>query len=363
MAALAGAACSAPSEVATLQASIVNGELSDETDDAVVEVYAGEPGSQDHCSGALIAPNVMLTALHCVAEFDTSGKFTCDSTGALTTRPPAGSIGATKDPATITVHVGVTPNQDPDAIGATVFGSRSNLICRNDIAVVVLDRELDLPVAPVRLERRTRRGELVRAVGYGSTGMSGRIQRYVRRDVTVTHVGEERDFEPEGTAAPNTFVVTEGPCQGDSGGPAISEETGAVVGVYSISAGSSCTAPGIRNVFTTVAPFVDMIQEAMELAGHEPVLEPPEPVVEGGAGGQPPEPQGGSLAGGTGGTAGTGGGRGGAHGGTEPEPEDPGSGSRDDASCACRVVPAKGAANGAGIFAALLAIGLLRRRR
>jgi MYXO-CTERM domain-containing protein len=354
-------ACSGTPEVDSLRSAIVNGELSDDTDASVVEIYAGTGNARDHCSASLIAPNVIVTALHCVAEFDTLATFTCNSSGALTTPPPAGAIGAPKDPESITVHLGVTPNTEPDAVALRVFGSGTNQICRNDFAIVVLDRDLDAPLAPIRLDRHTRRGELVRAVGYGSTGMSGLIQRHVRHAMTVTAVGEERDFEQEGVASPNTLVVTEGPCQGDSGGPAISEETGAVIGVYSISAGRACTSPNIRNVFTNVAPFHSVIQEAMEYAGYDPILEPPEPEPLGGTGGQAPEPVGGSAGLAGTGTGGASGGRAGAAQGGD-EPDDPGSGSREDASCACRVTPAQSAGR-SGLLAALVGFGLLLRRR
>lgn len=359
-------ACSAPEGVETFQSAIVNGELSDESDDAVVELYAGTGSSRDHCSASLIAPNVIVTALHCVAQFNTLGRFSCSSSGALTTStPPDGSIGGPKDPASISVHLGVTASLTPDAVGVRVFGSGTDNICRNDIALVVLDRELDAPIAPVRLERQTRRAELVRTVGYGLTGMSGQIRRHVRHGVTVTDVGTDRDYPRQGLAAPNTFVVTEGPCQGDSGGPALSEETGAVIGVYSVSAGVSCTSDGIRNVFTTLAPFSSLVQQALEYAGHEAVLEPPEPMPEGGSGGEAPEPQGGSGALPNGGTGNITGGIGGASGGRAGaaqggEPEDPGSGSRDDASCACRLTPSNGSGQGAG---ALVALALLAFRR
>jgi secreted trypsin-like serine protease len=89
----------------------------------------------------------------------------------------------------------------------------------------------------------------------------------------VIDVGPASDSDPIGTAAPRTFVVNEGPCHGDSGGPAISEETGALLGVYSLAAASSCTSVGARNVFTRLAPFSSLILGTFDQIGVEPVLE------------------------------------------------------------------------------------------
>ena len=98
-------------------------------------------------------------------------------------------------------------------------------------------------------------------------------------------MGPTADGETERTAAPRTFVLNEGPCHGDSGGPSFDETTGALLGVYSVTAGSSCTGIGIRNVYTSLAPFSALALDAFVAAGAEPLLEddgetavpPPEP--------------------------------------------------------------------------------------
>jgi hypothetical protein len=157
-----------------------------------------------------------------------------------------------------------------------------------------------------------------------------------RRDVTVVDVGDVGCFQGTGPTPPDTFVVTEGPCHGDSGGPALSAETGAVTGVYSLTLAPSCTAFGARNTYALVSPYEDMIREALEFAGREPVLEPMM--------GEPPECTG---TGGSGGSTGE------------------GSGSRDDASCACRAAGGRHAAYGfyALVLAAFAAVRRGARRR
>src|SRR5689334_15843348 len=68
-------------ELSTERSAVINGVLSDETQDGVVFVDGGTNGL---CSGSLIAPNVVLTALHCIAHNDKTGVFTCNSDGTLT---------------------------------------------------------------------------------------------------------------------------------------------------------------------------------------------------------------------------------------------------------------------------------------
>lgn len=254
------------------QQAIVQGQASGYT--GVVSLSAGGGNVRSGCSATLIAPNVVLTALHCVSDFNDTAEFRCRSDGSLDSVPPAGVIGAPLDPATVQIRAGATYTERPDALGSRVFGSNSTHICRHDIAVVVLDRDLEAAVSPLRFARPTNVGEVMTVIGYGINETPFE-SRFERSGVRVLAVGEVDGRAGVGAAAPDTFVLGEGACRGDSGGPALSEDTGAITGVYSIAAGVSCTATGVRNVYTSVAPFEALIVEALEWAGHEPRRESP----------------------------------------------------------------------------------------
>jgi Trypsin len=251
--------------------AIVNGMPSPELDDSAMALLSGTGSLRAGCTATLIAPDIVLTALHCVAESG-SGPFTCRPDGTLSSPPPNGVLGATVEPSSIEVRMGAKYKTDIDALGAKVFRSGATDICKQDIAVVVLDRELDAPISRMRLHKRTQRGEYIRAVGYGASGM-GSTDRFARDGLRVTDVGEDQTAEVAGNAPPYTFVTGEGPCQGDSGGPAFSEETGALMGVYSISASVDCETLGVRNIYTALAPFEPLLMKAFEYAGREPLLE------------------------------------------------------------------------------------------
>lgn len=335
VAALSAVACAADGqfaadELAQQAQAILGGQPSGAEEDGVVYIDGGLG-----CSATLVAPDVVLTALHCVAEFR-PGPFLCGDDGNLQTPEPDGVLGATLAPETIEIRVGAQISAQPAAYAKKVFRSGAKDICKQDIAVVVLDRELDLPLSTMRLKHRTQRGSRMRAVGYGHNDEDQGSGRYTRGGLRVTDVGKDANAEADGRAAPYTFVLTEGPCQGDSGGPAFSEETGALAGVYSISASSSCDSLGIRNIYTALAPFEDLILEAFEYAGREPLLEPSSDGADDGGGAQEPT--------------------------VRSEDEDGGSGSRRDSSCALTTKRAVYSPAAAALTSALLALFVLRRR-
>lgn len=334
---LGAVACMAPvdeSPTAELRAPIVNGEASDTAEDYVVRLESKAVGSNgENCTATLVAPNVVFTALHCVSYFG-AGIFSCDADGTLVpTKPGDGEIRALAPAESVKIFVGPETKTEPDAYGIKVFGTGASNICRNDFAIVILDRNLELPVASLRLVRPMARGELMTIVGYGLTEDQMSHGRRRRSGVPVTDVGPLVLSGPT-TAAPRTFVLSQGACFGDSGGPAFSEETGALSGVYSLAGGQVCTARNVRNVYTRLSPFAKLIEQAFAEAGAEPVLEPYDGPPE-----QIDDPDGEP---------------------SEPEDESGGSGSR---SQGCASAAGRPGSKAVGLVFALAAVMRLRRRR
>jgi trypsin len=278
---LATACGQAPDDLAigSVGQAIVNGTVSDDSDDSSVYVLANTEGDPIFCTGTLIAPNLVATALHCITN-SRLGTFTCNPDGSITSDSAAvGRMGALVAPADVNITVGPTIiGSAPSAYGVRLFGSGSTQICRGDIGFIVLDHDLDLPITPVRLDYGVASGDLLDIIGYGETEEVESSGRHRRSGVRVIDVGPASEDDPTITAAPRTFVTNEGACHGDSGGPALAADTGALVGVYSLTAGTSCTGIGIRNVYTSINLYSKLALQAFEAAGAEPILDeaPPE---------------------------------------------------------------------------------------
>jgi len=276
-------------ELGSVEQAVVNGQVSEaSSDDTAVYVRARWSGEAVACTGTLVAPNLVATALHCITETPSGACtvtaqqcFSCNSDGTLAEDSALGRIGPLIDAADVNVTVGSQiAGVAPTATAVQLFGSNSTQICRGDIGFILLDRDLDAPVTPVRLDWSIETNDTIRILGYGESETSGTSGRRMRSGVRVIEVGPASEDDPTITAAPRTFVVNEGPCHGDSGGPALSEDTGALVGVYSLTAGQSCTGIGVRNVYTNLSLFANLARQAFQASGHDPVLDPEPPEVE-----------------------------------------------------------------------------------
>ncbi|MBI2394447.1 MAG: S1 family peptidase [Deltaproteobacteria bacterium] len=257
-AAMALVACSAerpidadPSVSVTVDQAIVHGARDGTRHRSVVALIARDGAVGHLCTAAVIAPDVVLTARHCVAELLAAG-IECPA------RAP--QVGASLHPGALAVHPSADARTGPPAaFGRAIHAPRTDALCDADLALVTLDRPVAVP--PMRLARgkRPRVGDRIVAVGYGQLGdRGGQGLRRFRSDVSILSV------------SPAEMVVDESTCSGDSGGPAIDEDTGEILGVLSRGS-STCAGAGARNVYTRVTPFLELIDRVV---GVEP---PPSP--------------------------------------------------------------------------------------
>lgn len=274
-----------PSEpsVAATRAPVVGGEVSPSggREDAVVLMRTIVDNAEIVCTATLVAPNLVITARHCVSHL-AQGDFRCTVQGELVSDDPgAGVLGMHFDAAGLDFYDGKTPRQDPIAHGREILSTLSDTICVNDLAFVVLDRDVTLPVSPLREQGRAVIGEAVTLVGYGfdDAMADGSVldvttqPRTHNTHLTIADVGPAGDDGV--TSAPPRSIVVAGPsgCIGDSGGPLISSATGAVLGVYSLLDGTTCLAADARNLFTDVPDFGVLAEQAFTAAGSQPTPE------------------------------------------------------------------------------------------
>jgi hypothetical protein len=256
---------------ATVAQPVTGGVESGPEDDATVQLHTPSKG----CTGVLVAANLVLTARHCLAISERKDEI-CASDGTSTDDQLLTIVDyAPKD---ILIHVGsqsynenATDNQVA-AYAKRIFLTNGNTFCRNDIALLVLDRDLEgIEPVPMRIFSGVKRTELMSVIGYGRTSSSGEEGRHRRDGVEVLDVGRSEYSSAASAQVDRTFALGPSACEGDSGGPALAE-SGAVVGVFSMYSGD-CSLPTARNTFTQVAPYADLVFDAFDEAGAEPWFE------------------------------------------------------------------------------------------
>ena len=257
---------------ATRTAPSIFGGAKDDDSNAIPGVVALRVGTGttfELCSGALVAPNVVLTARHCVTKNATTS-VACDENGHSANGP---HVTSDEEPGTIAVYTGSSPSFAKPGVskGRAIISPTGPYLCDSDIALVVLDTPItDIAPLAVRIHTTARQGEVIRSIGYGQNDESSPIgTRFRKTGVEVLAQGKavSPSKTPLGT---HEFEVGKSICQGDSGGPAISEETGAVIGV--VSRGGGCD-DDFGHIYTTTAGFEQLFADAFALAGATPTDE------------------------------------------------------------------------------------------
>ena len=246
----------------TARSPIINGAASPPSQDSVVIILMGQAGG--FCTGTLIAPNVVLTARHCVSNYaeDDCGTFTGDIA-----------------PATQGIAIGGGANERSAPVAHAkkyfyVEGAKGLCDPAVDIAVMLLDRDITgVPIAKVR-EAPVAVGESFVAVGYGEDENKQVSVRRQRTGVTSVAVGPAtQTFTPTNAPAyryelpAGEIAVTEAVCHGDSGGPLFDMQQ-RVVGVTSRGTDPQDVCVARPDIFSAVAQHLDVIDRALVAAGH-----------------------------------------------------------------------------------------------
>ncbi len=273
------------------QRSAVVGAIPSTTEDDFV-VYLTHIGKNNYgCGATLIAPNLVVTAKHCLHETGDGGTSRCDATGEPTIDDVNGRLATPRvPPADLAFHGGFDAkkrvdesNAPPEARGKQILDDGTLVKCSHDIAFVVLDRPMATrPIARVRLGKRPVEGGIVAVAGWGQ--VEDRIlpkTRQRRTDIAIQRVGPAVvPPNPTGTLGPRIFETGPGACSRDSGGPAFDVQTGTAIGVIARALNldlqhpsSPCAPDTVNVVYMTVADFPDELRAAFAAAGAKPWLE------------------------------------------------------------------------------------------
>lgn len=233
---------------------------------AIATTLADSPSHITLCSGALVAPNLVLTARHCVSRAVTATP-SCDARG----RSHNGDhLAEDVDPAAIAIYTGthVRPDVDaPVARAVRTLHPTGQVLCDSDVAFLVLDRPVvNSSVLSMRLHAPVETGDVVVPVGFGGGPLNIVGHKVARSKSTVLATGPSANAATGAVLGPREFEVDRATCRGDSGGPAVDVMTGEIVGV--VSRGGSCSAHG-NHVYTRVDAYSRLANAAFQAADRE----------------------------------------------------------------------------------------------
>lgn len=194
------------------------------------------------CGGTLIAPNKVLTAAHCLADF--SGSTIRNNVSVV-----LGNISLNSSSGTEKFKVK----------SYTVDDRYDSWTTKYDIAILTLDGESKFPPVEVNTETELPAvGEKTYVAGWGSTKEGGGISSALKyTSVAIVSNEECKDAYGSNIYDGNicAFTAKTDSCQGDSGGPLYSYDGSKFTLVGIVSWGNGCARAGYPGVYTRVSEF------------------------------------------------------------------------------------------------------------
>jgi MYXO-CTERM domain-containing protein len=265
-------ACADPDDPEMVGASdeAIMGGAPDPGDPNVVDVVWLTGGNSfSECTGSLLAPNMVLTAHHCVSNLNNAVNGAIDCTQTSFTAPDSAGNFLVSTLQFLTMNP-----SDYHHVSEVVVppGSTNTSFCGVDQAILILADSVQpqeaMPLVP-RVDSDVKANDVYTAIGFGGTVQNGTGSGQRRRlgGLKVNCVGEQCvQIYGDQISAKHELVGDHGTCEGDSGGPAL-DAANRVVGVTS-RGGQGCTSPIYGDVFSWAAWIKQTALHAAKVGGY-----------------------------------------------------------------------------------------------
>jgi hypothetical protein len=239
--------------------AIIGGQPGTESDiRATIALVDSSTGAQS-CTGTLIAPQVVVTAAHCIVS----------DQGAVGEASSVQVVFGVLDTSEASDEQRVNVSQvipHPEYLQGEAPIDETGLGKDNDIAVYILESPIDFPTVPVlppsMVESAMTEGATIIVTGYGTIEDQGEASGVLYTAETTLGKKSEFEFFAGGVGLPDT-------CPGDSGGPAYLDVDGTIylIGATSRGRQDSEVGCGDGGVYSTVPAYLDWIVESATSAG------------------------------------------------------------------------------------------------